>query len=271
MHRVVVGDATLQARIDGTEGPWVLLVHPLGADHTIWEATAAHLAGRYRVLRVDLRGHGKSDAPVGPYTMIQMADDIVALMDGLDVPQAHYVGLSIGGMVGQVLGVRYPERFHSLTLADTSSHTPLEAHPMWHERIGSVEAHGMAGVVDPTLNRWLTEPFRAAHPEVVEKIRAMVLATPVRGYVGASLAILGFDQADALSRIHCPTLVLVGDQDPGCPVDQARAIAEAIPGAQFEILQDAAHIGPIEQPERFHAILDAFLCRAACGSQCETP
>ncbi|MGY8526344.1 3-oxoadipate enol-lactonase [Paracidovorax citrulli] len=271
MHRVVVGDVTLQARIDGKEGPWVILVHPLGADHTIWEATAAHLADRHRVVRVDLRGHGQSDAPVGPYTMVQMADDIVALMDGLDVPQAHYVGLSIGGMIGQVLGVRYPERFHSLTLADTSSHTPMEAHPMWHERIGSVEAHGMAGVADATLNRWFTEPYRAAHADVVEKIRAMVLATPVRGYVGASLAILGFDQASALPRIHCPTLVIVGDQDPGCPVEQARAIAQAIPGAQFEILPDAAHIGPIEQPERFHAVLDAFLCRAACGSQCETP
>ena len=129
----------------------------------------------------------------------------------------------------------------------------------------------MAGVIDPTLHRWLTPAFRASHPDEVERIRAMLLATPVRGYVGACLAILAFDQADALARIHCPTLVVVGDQDPGSPVDDARGIAQAIPGAQFEVLQDAAHLAPIEQPARFHAILDAFLCKAACGAQCETP
>lgn len=270
-HRVIVGDVSLHARIDGSEGPWVVLCHGLACDHTLWDATAAHLAPRYRVLRYDLRGHGRSDAPVGPYSMLRMADDVAALMDGLDVPQAHFVGISLGGMIGQTLAVRYPEQLHSLTLVDTVCRTPRQAHPMWHERIGHVEAHGMAGVLDATLQRWLTAPYRAAHPNQVERIRQMVLATPVRGYVGACLAILGFDQADALARIHCPTLVVVGDKDQGCPVADSRAIADGIPAAQFEVLPDAAHLSPIEQAEQFHAVLDAFLCKAACGAQCDTP
>ncbi|XQU68954.1 hypothetical protein OJJOAM_001685 [Cupriavidus sp. H18C1] len=123
-HRVIVGDVTLHARIDGTEGPWVVLCHGLACDHTLWDATAAHLAPRYRVLRYDLRGHGGSDAPVGPYSMLRMADDLVALMDGLDVPQAHFIGISLGGMIGQTFAVRYPERLHSLTLVDTVCRTP---------------------------------------------------------------------------------------------------------------------------------------------------
>lgn len=270
-RRVQVGDVALQARVDGREGPWVVMVHPLGADHTLWDAAAAHLAPRHRVLRLDLRGHGASDAPVGAYSMLRLADDVCAVMDAFEAPQAHFVGLSLGGMIGQTFAVRYADRLHSLVLADTVCRTPMEAHPMWHERIGSVEAHGMAGVIDATLHRWLTPQFRASHPEQVERIRAMLLGTPVRGYVGACLAILGFDQADALARIHCPTLVVVGDRDPGSPVEDARAIAHSIPGAQFEVLAEAAHLAPIEQADRFHAVLDAFLCRAACGAQCETP
>lgn len=270
-RRVQVGDIALQARVDGREGPWVVMVHPLGANHTLWDAAAAHLAPRHRVLRLDLRGHGHSDAPVGAYSMLRLADDVCAVMDAFEVPQAHFVGLSLGGMIGQTFAVRYPDRVHSLVLADTVCRTPMAAHPMWHERIGTVEAHGMAGVVDATLHRWLTAPFRATHPDEVERVRAMLLATPVRGYVGTCLAILGFDQADALARIHCPTLVVVGDQDPGSPVEEARAIAAAIPGAQFEVLPQAAHLAPFEQQARFHAVLDAFLCRAACGAQCDTP
>jgi 3-oxoadipate enol-lactonase len=270
-RRISVGDIELHVRIDGTDGPWVILSHALGADHTLWDATAAHLAGRYRVLRYDIRGHGKSDAPVGAYTMIRLADDVAALMDAVQAPQAHFVGLSLGGMIGQTLGVRHAERLLSLTLADTTRRTPMEAHPMWHERIGHAEAHGMAGVADGALQRWLTAPWRASHPEQVARIRQMLLDTPVHGYVGACLAIVEYDLDQAISRIHCPTLVVVGEKDQGTPVAEAEAIARAIPGARLEIVPDAAHLPHIEQAERFQTILDTFLGRAACGTQCDTP
>lgn len=271
LRRVPVDDIELQVRVDGSDGPWVVMVHALGANHTLWDAAARHLAPRYRVARLDLRGHGGSSAPIGAYSMLRLADDVAAAMDALQIPQAHYVGISLGGMIGQVMGVRHPERLLSLTLADTVDRTPLEAHPMWHERIGQAEAHGMAGLVEATLARWLTPEFRAAQPEESERIRTMILDTPVHGYVGAALAILAFDMASAIHRIQCPALVVVGDQDAGSPLPGARAMAAAIPGARLEVLPQAAHLAPIERAERFHALLDAFLGHSACGAQCDIP
>ncbi|MFJ5382054.1 3-oxoadipate enol-lactonase [Cupriavidus sp. CER94] len=270
-QRIRAGDVQLQARIDGREGPWVVLMHALGANLTLWDDTARHLSDRYRVLRFDLRGHGGSDAPVGAYTMTRLADDAVALMDALDIGQAHVCGVSVGGMVAQTLGVRHPDRLLSLTLVDTIDHTPMEAHPMWANRIGQAEAHGMAGMAPATMERWLTQPFRAQHPDQVERIHRMLLATPVQGFVGVAQAIVAFDLADAIGRIHCPTLVVTGDQDEGAPVSMAQSIARKIHGAKLEVLPDAAHLSFIEQPERFHAIFDAFLGHAACGGQCDIP
>ncbi|WP_019450309.1 3-oxoadipate enol-lactonase [Cupriavidus sp. BIS7] len=269
--RVQAGDVHLQVHVDGNDGPWVILAHALGANLTLWDDTARHLAARYRVLRFDLRGHGGSDAPVGAYTMARLADDVVALMDALEIGQAHFCGVSVGGMVAQTLGVRYPERLLSLTLVDTNHHTPLDAHAMWATRIGQVEAHGMGGTVASTLERWLTAPFRERHADVVGKIREMLLTTPVQGYVGVVQAIEAFDLQDAISRIHCPALVVVGDKDEGSPVSMAQSIAQKIHGAKLEVLPDAAHLSFIEQPERFLAIFDAFLGHAACGGQCDIP
>ena len=214
-------------RIDGTDGPWIMLAHALGVDHRLWDDIAGRLAARYRVLRYDARGHGRTSAPHGAYTLFQLADDVAGLLDALSVAQVHFVGLSMGGMVGQILGVRHPERLLSLTLCDTVCHTPLSAHAMWDERIGQVEAHGMSGIVEPTVQRWLTTPFREAHPDVVERIRNLLRATPPHGYVGACLAIKALDTRAGLARITCPTLVLTGDQDAGAPEFKKLREAEA--------------------------------------------
>lgn len=270
-QRIRAGDVQLHARIDGREGPWVVLLHALGANLTLWDDTTRHLSDRYRILRFDLRGHGGSDAPVGAYTMARLADDAVALMDALDIGQAHVCGVSVGGMIAQTMGVRHADRLLSLTLVDTIHHTPMEAHPMWANRIGQAEAHGMAGMAQSTMERWLTQPFRDSHPDVVERISRMLLGTPVQGYVGVAQAIVAFDLVDAIGRIHCPTLVVTGANDEGAPVSMAQSIAEKIHGAKLEVLPDAAHLSFIEQPERFHAIFDAFLGHAACGGQCDIP
>lgn len=270
-RRVHVGDVDLQVRVDGTDGPWVVLAHALGANLSLWDDTARHLSDRYRILRYDLRGHGGSDAPIGAYTMQRLADDVAALMDVFEIPQAHFCGVSVGGMIGQTLGVRHAERLLSLTLVDTSDHTPMAAHPMWANRIGQAEAHGMKGMVDATLERWLTGGYRARHPDAVETVRQMLVGTPVQGYVGVAQAIVAYDLSEAIGRIHCPTLVIVGEQDEGAPVSMAQSIANKIHGARLEVLPEAAHLSFIEQPERFHAVLDTFLGNAACGGQCDVP
>ncbi|MGN5352430.1 3-oxoadipate enol-lactonase [Ralstonia sp. L16] len=258
-------------RTDGTDGPWVVLAHALGVDHQLWDSIAQRLASRHRVLRYDARGHGKTSAPHGAYTLFQLADDVAGLLDALSIEQAHFVGLSMGGMVGQVLGVRHPHRLLSLTLCDTVSYTPVSAHAMWDERIGQVEAHGMSGIVEPTIQRWLTTPFREAHPDVVERIRSLLRATPPHGYVGTCLAIKALDTRSSLARIACPTLVITGEQDTGAPVEAAREIASHIPDARLKVISDAAHLAPIEQEEAFLADLDEFFGHAGCGSQCDTP
>ena len=265
----------IRYRIDGADGPWVMLAHALGVDHQMWDSLAHRLAARHRVLRYDARGHGGTTAPHGAYTLFQMADDAAGLLDALaplaPIQRVHFVGLSMGGLVAQVMGVRYPQRRLSLTLCDTVCHTPIAAHAMWDERIGQVEAHGMAGMVEPTLQRWLTAPYREAHPEVVERIRALLLATVPHGYVGACLAIKALDTRTALARIACPTLVTTGEEDAGAPVEVAREIASRIPNARLKVIPHAAHLAPVEQEEAFLTDLDEFLGHAGCGSQCETP
>ena len=258
-------------RTDGADGSWVVLAHALGVDHQLWDSIAQRLASRHRVLRYDARGHGKTSAPHGAYTLFQLADDVAGLLDALSIEQAHFVGLSMGGMVGQVLGVRHPHRLLSLTLCDTVSYTPVSAHAMWDERIGQVEAHGMSGIVEATIQRWLTTPFREAHPDVVERIRSLLRATPPHGYVGTCLAIKALDTRSSLARIACPTLVVTGEQDTGAPVEAAREIASHIPDARLKVISDAAHLAPIEQEEAFLADLDEFFGHAGCGSQCDTP
>ena len=258
-------------RTDGTDGPWVVLAHALGVDHQLWDSIAQRLASRHRVLRYDARGHGKTSAPHGAYTLFQLADDVAGLLDALSIEQAHFVGLSMGGMVGQVLGVRHPHRLLSLTLCDTVSYTPVSAHAMWDERIGQVEAHGMSGIVEPTIQRWLTTPFREAHPDIVERIRSLLRTTPPHGYVGTCLAIKALDTRSSLARIACPTFVITGEQDTGAPVEAAREIASHIPDARLKVISDAAHLAPIEQEEAFLADLDEFFGHAGCGSQCDTP
>ena len=258
-------------RTDGADGSWVVLAHALGVDHQLWDSIAQRLASRHRVLRYDARGHGKTSAPHGAYTLFQLADDVAGLLDALSIEQAHFVGLSMGGMVGQVLGVRHPHRLLSLTLCDTVSYTPVSAHAMWDERIGQVEAHGMSGIVEPTIQRWLTTPFREAHPDIVERIRSLLRTTPPHGYVGTCLAIKALDTRSSLARIACPTLVITGEQDTGAPVEAAREIASHIPDARLKVISDAAHLAPIEQEEAFLADLDEFFGHAGCGSQCDTP
>ena len=275
---IIPGSGTVHAngidiyyRIDGVDGPWVMLAHALGVDHQLWDGIAQHLAARHRVLRYDARGHGKTTAPHGAYTLFQMADDAAGLLDALAIPQVHFIGLSMGGMVAQIMGVRHPQRLLSLTLCDTVCVTPVTAHAMWDERIGQVEAHGMAGIVEPTLQRWLTTPYREAHPDVAERIRALLRATPPHGYVGACLAIKALDTRGGLARIACPTLVMTGEEDAGAPVEVAREIASRIPNARLKVMPRAAHLAPIEQDEAFLTDLDEFLGHAGCGSQCETP
>jgi 3-oxoadipate enol-lactonase len=248
-----------QKRHADPQRPWLVFAHSLASDHTMWTPQLAAFAAEYSLLAYDLRGHGGSSAPAGDYPLERLADDLAALLDALDIARCHFVGLSLGGMIGQMAALRHPARLASLTLADTTSRQPPGARAVWDERLAAVRAQGMAPLVAPTLERWFTPAFRTRAPAEVARIGALIAATPVAGYVGCAHAVVNVDLTDHLPRIACPTLVIVGRDDPGTPPAMAEAIARQVPGARLVVLEQAAHLSNIEQAAAFNAALRAFL------------
>lgn len=248
--------------LDGPAGaPVVTMSNSLATNLGMWEPTLPALTREFRVLRYDTRGHGATDAPRGAYTLDQLADDALALLRALGIQRTHWVGLSLGGMIGQTLALKAPEALISLSLCDTSSRLPADAKPMWDERIRTAEAKGMEALVDSTLTRWFTAPFREKKKDVVDRVATMIRTTPVAGYVGCCQAISALNLTDRLSAIKLPTVVIVGEDDPGTPVAASRVIADNIKGARLEIIPSAAHLSNLEQPEAFNRALSGFLTK----------
>lgn len=242
-----------------SEGAVVTLSHALGVSSRMWRRQATELGDRWRVLRYDARGHGESGVPEGPYTLDELVEDAKHMLDGLGIDKTHFVGLSMGGMIGQLFALRHPDRLHSLVLCDTTSEVAEEAKPNWDERIRLAREQGMEPHVEPTLQRWLTAPYRERHPEVADEVRAWLRATDPRGYIGCCHAIRELNLTEQLERIRVPTLVLVGADDPGTPPDVARRLHERIPGSQMHVIESAAHLSNVEQPETFNRLLRDFL------------
>jgi 3-oxoadipate enol-lactonase len=239
--------------------PWLVLSHSLACSVRMWDPQIAALKDRYRILAYDTRGHGGTEATKGAYTLELLADDLHALLGHLKIKSVHFCGLSMGGMIGQTFALKYPGIFKSLTLADTSSRFPAGAAPLWAERIKIVEDKGMAPLVEPTLQRWFTEPFRNANPQPVAAIRRLVASTPVAGYVGCCHAIPKINLSARLKEIKCPVLVICGDQDPGTPPAMSEEIQRSAPGSKLVMIRQAAHLANLEQPEQFTRALQEFL------------
>jgi 3-oxoadipate enol-lactonase len=246
--------------IHGKEGaPWLVLSHSLACSVRMWDPQIEALKDKYRILAYDTRGHGATAAPKGAYTLEMLADDLYFLLKALNIPAAHYCGLSMGGMIGQTFALKYPGILKTLTLADTTSRYPAEAAPLWAERIKTAETKGMEPLAQPTLERWFTEPFRNSHPAVVDGVRKLIVATPTAGYAGCSHAIPKINLTARLREIKCPILVIVGADDPGTPVSMAREIHDNAPGSKLVILPQAAHLANLEQPAGFTRALEDFL------------
>jgi 3-oxoadipate enol-lactonase len=248
--------------LDGPAGaPVVTLSHSLATDFSMWDPQLDALRSRYRVLRYETRGHGATEVPAGAYTLDQLAADARALLQALGIGRTHWVGLSMGGMIGQTLALEHPELFLSLSLCDTSSRIPAEARPLWADRIKTAETQGMEPLVEPTLARWLTAPFRERRKDVTDQVATMIRSTPPRGYAGCCHAIAALDLTDRISAIEIPTFVIVGEDDLGTPVAASKVMNERIKGSELVILPSAAHLSNLEQPEAFTGALTAFLAR----------
>ena len=246
---------SVHVKEDGDKtAPALLLLHSLGTSSQVYDPIVAALAASFRVIRPDMRGHGQTPATPGPYTIAQLAQDALAVLDALGVQSAALVGLSIGGLIAQQLCHIAPGRITSVTLMDTALKIPPAA--LWHERAALVRAQGMQAVVEPVLARWVT-PSAPAH--AAEPLRALLLATSPEGYAASAEAIAAADLTEQSATLALPTLVLVGDADQATPVASAEALRDAIPGARLEILADAAHIPTAEQPAAVAGALLRFL------------
>ncbi|MFD7658865.1 3-oxoadipate enol-lactonase [Actinosynnema sp. NPDC059797] len=234
------------------DGPVVVLSGSLGSDLSTWEPQVRPLADAgFRVVRYDHRGHGASPVPPGPYRLADLADDALALLDRLGARRAHWVGLSLGGMVGMWLAAHHADRVAGLVLCCTSAAPgPPEG---WVERAAAVRAGGTGAVADAVVARWFTPGLRAADPAGVARYRDVVAATPAEGYASCCEAIATMRLTEVLPRITAPTLVLSGAEDPATPPEHGERIARAVPGARLEVVAGAAHLGNVEQPERFTA------------------
>ncbi|MEO5338418.1 MAG: 3-oxoadipate enol-lactonase [Magnetospirillum sp. WYHS-4] len=255
-----VNGTILDYALSGPAGaPTVVLGHSLATSRAMWAPQIESLVWRYRVLEFDMRGHGASAAPDGPYSLDMLADDAAGLIEYLGLGRVRYVGLSIGGMIGQALALRHPGLLEGLVLASTTSRIPQDAQAVWDERIAAVRAGGIATQTAATLERWFTPLCREQRPALIARVGGMIGATPAAGYIGCCHAIKGLDLTDRLGEIRVPTLVMVGRQDMGTPVAVAETIQRGIPGARLTVIEQASHQAGLEQPEAFNAALLDFL------------
>lgn len=245
--------------LSGRQGaPIITLAHGLATDLTMWDAVSPHLESRYQVLRYDARGHGKSPASSNCFSLSELAQDVIDLLDQLMIEKTHFVGLSMGGMVGMGLGLDHPERIKRLVVCDARGDAPEAYRKSWDDRIERVSAEGVAVLAKPTVERWFTQAF-GQNQEAVDRMRAMVAATSVDGYVGCARALRELDYTRRLPTMTVPTLFLVGSEDAGAPPETMWQMHQATPGSQFVQIDNASHISAVEQPDQVAAAITKFL------------
>ena len=262
-HSVAVQDAELRVLDDGAAGaPCVLLAHSIMTSASMWAPQAEFLAGRgWRVLRPESRGHGGSTLGSEALSIDRLAADIVAIVDQLRLEQVHFVGLSLGGMVGFSLAQHYPHRLHSVAICDARADSPPAFAQPWDARIAQALQDGVASLVAPTLERWFGDRMQSLDKVSLAALRESMAQTSVSGFVATARALQAFDYTGALPSVRLPTTLVVGEHDGVLPGAMAE-LASRIPNARLELIPAAGHLPNLEQPQRFNDALARHLDRA---------
>ena len=240
--------------------PVVTFSHSLFADLSMWDPQMDAVGG-YDVLRYDTRGHGGTPATAEAYDFEMLADDAVRLLDELGIARTHFVGLSMGGMIGQALAIHHPERVQSLVLCDTRGHTPEERKAGRAKRIAAARRDGIEPMVEGCIQGWFSERFASENAEMMDAVREMIRGTSVDGLIGCSHAINTQNHTPRLHEISVPTLIIVGEDDQGTPVSESEAMHACIPDSELVVLPEARHLSNMERPVEFNDALVAFLSR----------
>ncbi|HVO91404.1 MAG TPA: 3-oxoadipate enol-lactonase [Terriglobales bacterium] len=227
----------------------IVFANSLGSDLRIWDDVAARLVSDFRVVRYDFRGHGLTEAPAPPYSAGELAQDLIALLDFLKIDQAVICGISVGGLIAQAAALDHPQRVRALILSDTGAR--IGSVESWQQRIDRVRDSSVEALVPMTMERWFSAGFRERCSADVRGYAIMLRQSSVEGYVGVCAALRDADLRQAMTQVKVPTLVLCGAEDIATPPDLGRELAGLIPGAQFSLIEKAAHLPCVEQPEVF--------------------
>ena len=257
MPQITTGGCPIYYTVDGDpSGPALLFSNSLGTSHELWDPQMDAVSRSFRVIRYDMRGHGRSGAPSGDYTIGQLGGDAIAVLDAVGVARAHVCGLSLGGLTAMWLGIHVPERIESLTLASTGAKIGTSA--IWEERIAQVRTSGLASIVEGGKSRWFSDVFRAAHPDVVDRHVHMLVSCSAGGYMGCCAVLRDTDLRDEIGAIVAPTLAVAAAEDPVTPPADAELIEARIPGARLVRLE-GSHIANVEAADAFNEVLLRFL------------
>ncbi len=257
--KIKANGITINYQIDGAEGaPWLVFSNSLATSIAMWDEQAAALKNSFRVLRYDQRGHGGTEAPAGRYPFDTLLADAVALLDALGIKKAHFAGLSMGGATALGLAERHPERFHRIIVCDSPCRSTPQSSQQWEERIAIAQQQGIEALVESTVARWFPAETLAKNPPHVDKVRAMVRATPVNGFIGCAAALATHDYATAVATVKLPVLFLVGEKDGAAPAAM-RKLHEQLNGSRFVELPGAGHISNMERPAEFTRAVRDFL------------
>jgi 3-oxoadipate enol-lactonase len=249
---------TINYQVDGPEGaPWIVFSNSLATALAMWDAQADGLKGSYRVLRYDQRGHGQSEATAGRYTFETLIADALALMDALSISRAHFAGLSMGGATALGFAQAHPDRLDRVIVCDSPCQSTPQSAQQWEERIAVAREKGMDALVEPTIARWFPPETVAANPPHLDKVRRMIRATPVNGFIGCAAALADHDYASRAAAVKNPVLFLVGEKD--APVPAMRKLNAAVPGSRYVELAGAGHISNMDRPDEFTRAIADFI------------
>jgi len=256
--KIKANGININYRIDGPEdAPWIVFSNSLATSMAMWDEQAAALKDSFRVLRYDQRGHGGTDAPAGRYAFDTLLADALALLDGLGIKKAHFAGLSMGGATALGLAERYPDRFDRIVVCDSPCQSTPQSAQQWEERIAVATEKGIEALVEPTVGRWFPPEILAKNPPHLDKVRAMIRTTPVKGFIGCAAALADHDYASAVAAVKHPVLFLVGEKD--APAPAMRKLHEKLPGSRYTELPGAGHISNMDRPTEFNRAIREFL------------
>jgi 3-oxoadipate enol-lactonase len=249
---------SLHYLIDGSGSP-IVLSHALGCSIGMWDPIAPALARSHRVIRFDTRGHGESEVVGSSFSLFDLVGDAVGLIDELNLDRVTWIGLSLGGMIGQGLAIAHPERVEKLVVANSVSRYPEDARAQWHDRARIARSGGMAALANLIMTRYFSEDFRLSQPDVVQRFREGVLRVDARAYAACCEAIAALDYYPALHQVRCPTLAIAGEADVAATPGMVQEIADRIPDAIFAPISRAGHLSVVEHPDAFLETLKSFM------------